>query len=83
MDNEPDAFAALSAAGRITNERGRLIVDADLLKRRKLLDIIQRVISNPHNAREVADEIALDWSPMIHVGRDGKMEIVVGSGKRR
>jgi hypothetical protein len=57
--------------------------DVDLMKRRKLLDIIRRVIANPHNAAEAADEIAKDWFPMIHVQRDGAIEIVIGSGAKR
>ena len=82
MPSEPDIFAALSKAGRITNEAGRLIVDAEKLKREKLLDIIRRVVANPGNAKEVADEIALDWFPKIQVDPKGVIRVVLGSGRK-
>lgn len=82
-DDTADVFAALKKAGRITNERGRLVVDADKIKRAKLLDILRRVIANPGNAEEVAREIALDWSPMIRIDSRGRMEVVVGTGAKR
>ena len=59
------------------------LVDANKLKRDKLRDIIRRVIANPTNVDEVADEIARDWFPLINVTPQGVMEIIVGSGQKR
>lgn len=83
MNNEPDAFSALLEARRITVECGKFVVDAQKIKQRKLLDLMRRVIANPENAKEVANEIAIDWTPMIQVNSNGSMEIIVGSGRKR
>lgn len=83
MDNEPDGVETLLKAGRITNERGTLIVDINNLKRAKLLDVIRRAIANPQNIQEVVDEIALDWFPSVRADSKGFLEIVIGSGKKR
>lgn len=61
----------------------KFIADVDGLKRAKLRDIISRVMANPQNAAEVAEEIALDWFPMVRVDPKGNAEIVVGSGCKR
>lgn len=67
----------------ITYDDGRrFVVDAEKLKRAKLLDIIGRVIANPENAREVVEEIALDWFPVVSVDPKGKVTIIVGSGRK-
>jgi hypothetical protein len=55
----------------------------DRAKRDKLLDIIRRVIANPENAKEAADEIAQDWFPMIKVDARGAIHFRVGSGRKR
>jgi hypothetical protein len=57
--------------------------EAETLKRTKLQDILSCVIANPQNVKEVAEEIALDWFPMVSVNSKGKMEIIVGAGRIR
>ena len=49
----------------------------DQLKRDTLLDLIRRVIANPGNAVRVADAIARDWSPTIHVDGRGNTSLVI------
>lgn len=55
----------------------------DQVKIDKLHDIIRCVVANPHNAREVAEEIAKDWYPMMQVNPDGSFDFVVSSGTKR
>jgi hypothetical protein len=51
------------------------ISDVTEWKRQKMLDIIRRVVANPINAQDVADELAKDWSPPIAIGTDGSMKL--------
>ena len=80
-----DVFDAALAQGRIVKDDGRLRMVADMQqwKRNKLLDILRRVIANPENLKEVADEIALDWFPMAQVAKDGSVSFVLGSGRKK
>ena len=64
-------------------ERTGLPRDLYAAKRDKLLDILRRLLANPGNAREVADEIALDWFPLVRVNADGSSEFVLGSGRKK
>lgn len=64
-------------------KQGMLVVDADRIKREKLQDIMRRIIANPSNIDEVVDQVAMDWFPMVRVDPKGRIEIVVGSGKKR
>ena len=82
---DDDVFDAALAQGRIVKDDGRLRMVADMQqwKRNKLLDILRRVIANPENLKEVADEIALDWFPMAQVAKDGSVSFVLGSGRKK
>ena len=82
---DDDVFDAALAQGRIVKDDGRLRMVADMQqwKRNKLLDILRRVVANPENLKEVADEIALDWFPMAQVAKDGSVSFVLGSGRKK
>lgn len=47
---------------KVTNEE-LAMSDFNEMRRGKMLDIIRRVIANPQNVVEVANEIAKDWCP--------------------
>lgn len=57
-------------------------IDFVNIKREKLLDIIRRVIANPENAKEVAEEVSRDWLPLIHVDEHNEISFIIGGRSR-
>jgi hypothetical protein len=60
-----------------------MLFDADRFKREKLLDILRRVIANPGNAAEVADEISRDWFPTWECDPKGNWSVRLGTGQKK
>jgi hypothetical protein len=74
--------------GRLKYDKARRTIVSEPLvpeqmKRDKLADILRRVVANPGNVPEVAEQIAQDWFPKFKIDKDGRAEIVVGDGKHR
>lgn len=53
------------------------------MKVANLADIIRRVVANPANVDEVAEEIATDWFPVCKISGSGEVSFVLGSGKKK
>jgi hypothetical protein len=58
------------------------MLDLEKMKRDKLYDLICRATANG-TAREVADQVAMDWYPRMRVSPDAKIEFIIGDGKKR
>lgn len=59
-----------------------LIPEINRQKQEKMLDIIRRVIANPENAKEVAEQLAMDWFPLCEIDEKG-ISFVIGHGKKK
>lgn len=57
-------------------------LDLDKMRRDKLYDLISRAAANG-TAREVADQVAKDWFPMMRVSADSEIEFIIGDGVKR
>jgi len=55
----------------------------DQLKRKKLSDILRRLLANPGTVPDVVEQIAMDWFPVFRIDEKGRTEIVVGDGHKR
>lgn len=64
------------------SDRDTKPLDLEKMKRDKLYDLICRAAANG-TAREVADQVANDWFPMMRVSADSEIEFIIGDGEKR
>lgn len=62
---------------------GRTRGEIEKLRRDKMLDILRRVIANPGNAPDVANQLVMDWFPVIRINADASIEFEIGDGSMK